>query len=740
MVSGFLRDLRRRSLASFKTDKSSSDSYPGDHVTTTQSSSTLSSSYGSTTPPSTVPAQRSSPSLLLSSDSNAPPVPLRPKSQYNRYSIMGSANPSPNGLVRPSSPYAPRILSITDNTWVHQKTLLIYGQVGDPAQYAMDGTVTVSHHQDGFPTLSWPVFDSHFKLLVHLTPGPNRLRFDFTAAKRPSNANPVSVHSTYMNINMLPLDSAPPLQLAILLGKDSPGTFDAVPERINREGNGLETAIRKYKMTAYLWQAFTAEQMYRNKFGRRAFRFEEEWQPGTLTCKDRETSQLRNEARIHIIRSEKTVAELQDLGIAQQYDQAHNKGELFSIAMNDVRNYFKPPPGQKQYVSVLLLDSHWDIEVQTIRGHAALGGGDGSIQLAICGSHALQSYPSCFEEVVPAFSDCTRTDTKYVANDCGESGSNWEAANIGIGAHLHETGHLFGCPHQESGVMLRDYVKLNRTFTCREPFSTRTKSPGQRLCLPKDECAWHRLDCLRFRYHPSFRVPTDISLNSDGSVQVWTVGHGSAMAMATTGIAWIEIFAEGDDVCRAFVDYSEGNGNGSNGPPQQVSLNDSDLRSRLPDKNRNKRMKLEIFSAGQGSHVIEDFKELVSKSATLKLSNGQPGFRGGKLGFSSLDGSSPHDLILDSAINQTKLLVGVRVYHGMALDGVEFIYEDFTRQLFGKKTDSSSDFNLDTRKGETLMGFYVRAGLWIDGIEILTSTGRRSGVFGNANGGSGQVS
>ena len=37
------------------------------------------------------------------------------------------------------------------------------------------------------------------------------------------------------------------------------------------------------------------------------------------------------------------------------------------------------------------------------------------------------------------------------------------------------------------------------------------------------------------------------------------------------------------------------------------------------------------------------------------------------------------------------------------------------------------------------MGFYVRAGLWIDGIEILTSLGRRSGVYGNPKGGSGYV-
>ena len=79
----------------------------------------------------------------------------------------------------------------------------------------------------------------------------------------------------------------------------------------------------------------------------------------------------------------------------------------------------------------MFLDSHWDKKVGTIRGHAALGGGDDQIKLAIFGSHSLQSYPAHIEEVVPAFSDCTRTDTNHVANDCNEAGSNWEAANIG---------------------------------------------------------------------------------------------------------------------------------------------------------------------------------------------------------------------------------------------------------------------------------------------------------------------
>ena len=50
-----------------------------------------------------------------------------------------------------------------------------------------------------------------------------------------------------------------------------------------------------------------------------------------------------------------------------------------------------------------------------------------------------------------------------------------------------------------------------------------------------------------------------------------------------------------------------------------------------------------------------------------------------------------------------------------------------------------TEFALDTRKGELLLGFSLRAGLWIDGLQILTSLGRKSEWYGNANGGSGYV-
>lgn len=610
---------------------------------------------------------------------------------------MSSASISGSMTSRlPTSLFAPRVLSVSDSSWVHQKVLLIHGQIGEPSEKALDGTLTVSHSQDCFPSTNWPVCDSYFKALVYLSPGPNRLRLDFNSPKLVTRNSSIPAHSSWININFLPLVNSPPLQLVILLGKDSPGTFDAVPERAEREGNGLDTAVRKFRMAAYLWQAFTGEQMYRNGFGRRCFRFEEEWQTGTLSNRDKDVGQMRNEPRIHIVRTQKTVKELRDLDIAQQYEKANRKGDLFSIAAEAVRDYFKPMPGQKRYVSVLLLDAHWDTTTKTITGHAALGGGGGEIELAIFGSQALQSYPSSIEEVAPAFSDCTRTNTDFVANDCNESGSNWEAANIGIGAHLHEVGHLLGCPHQESGVMLRDYVRFNRTFLCREPYSTRTKSPGARLCLPKDECNWHRLDTLRFRFHPCFRLPSEMPLNADDSVQVWPIDNGRVLVTAATGIAFIEIFTDGDDMCRTWTEYINGDGAASSGPPRHIMFTESDLRGRLPEEKKTKKLKLEIHSVGQGKHVVEDLGLLMSKTSVVKMPNSQLGFRGSKVGASKQEGSRPEEVILQSALVQTKLLTSIRVYHGFALDGLEFKYEDSTSQLFGKRggDNGGSEFML----------------------------------------------
>lgn len=220
--------------------------------------------------------------------------------------------------------------------------------------------------------------------------------------------------------------------MVILVGKDSPSTFDATPEKIQKEGNDLDTAIRKYRMAGHMWSAFTAECMYRNGLGRRSFRFEEEWQEGTLSKRDQETRQMRSEAKIHVVRSKKTVEEIRDLDVAQQWEKAQRKNDLWSWALEDLRDYFQPKPGVTHHCAVLILDSHWDTQNQVIRGHAALGGGDGTIQLGAFGSQELHTYPSCLEDVVPAMTDCTKTNTDYVASEGGDdSGQHWQAACTG---------------------------------------------------------------------------------------------------------------------------------------------------------------------------------------------------------------------------------------------------------------------------------------------------------------------
>jgi hypothetical protein len=568
---------------------------------------------------------------------------------------------------------------------VSQKILLVYGTIGEASHNCPDGTVTVSRLDDGFPPTQWPVCESQFKSLVYLTPGANRLRFDFDSPKLSNSGSSNPIHSSYLTVHMVPPMNSPPLQLAILLGKDSPGTFDSLPSRVESEGNGLEVAIRKFRMAAYIWQAFTAEQMWRNKLGRRVFRFEEEWTTGTSNHRDREMGTMRSEARIHVIRSEKTVAELRDLNRAQQYQEAADKGALYGIAAEAVKDYFKPLPGQKQYVSVLILDAHWDTTAQTVTAHAALGGNAGDLQLGIFGSHLMYSYPTSLEEVAPAFTDCTPTDTNFVANDCNESGSSWEAANIGIGAHLHETGHLFGCPHQESGVMLRDYIRLNRTFVAREAYCTRTKSKGG-LVQQTEECAWHRLDCLRFRSHPCFKLPNDPVLHSDGSVQAWPVEDGKVIINAPTGVSFLEIYPEGDDVCHTWIEYPVENGT----VQRNITLTEKGLRERLPEDKRLGKMKVCIKSHGGGNLDLEDFSVLCSKASTLKLSFGigplaQTAYRGSKLGLSQMEGSEPHEFIFTSVKEKKRVLSRVVAYHGFALDGLEFFYDDGSSQLFGKR-------------------------------------------------------
>ncbi|QSS49916.1 zinc metalloproteinase [Histoplasma capsulatum var. duboisii H88] len=339
------------------------------------------------------------------------------------------------------------------------------------------------------------------------------------------------------------------------------------------------------------------------------------------------------------------------------------------------------------------------------------------------------------EEVVAAFTDCTRTDINFVANYGNKCGSNWEAANSGIGGHLREIGRLFGCHDQDSGIMCDDSVPLNRSFTIREPYSTRTKAQGLRLCLEEDECTWHRLDTLRFRFHPCFRLPRDSPLCSDDSIQVWSVDNGKVLVTSAAGIAFIEIYVDDDDLCRSYIEYVDGD-SGNNGIPKQIDFTEGEIRQHITESIKKiRKIKLVIYSGGLSTHTVDDVSKLNSKYSTAKLPNGQVGYRGNKLGQSQSPNGLPEQLFLECAFIQSKLLLSVKVYHNGLIYGLEFCYEDSTSQVFGNRDPQAtcSEFVFDTRRGEILMGFYVKTSQEIDGIGIITNLSRRSAVFGNSN-------
>jgi hypothetical protein len=115
--------------------------------------------------------------------------------------------------------------------------------------------------------------------------------------------------TTRFTVHYLPLLQNPPLHLAIVLARDSDGTFEGPIDRTT----GLDEAVKRLRVASLLWQAYTAEQLYRNfppppahiESARRSFRLEEEWMEDTLSLQEADV--WRSSTKIHVVRSELTV-------------------------------------------------------------------------------------------------------------------------------------------------------------------------------------------------------------------------------------------------------------------------------------------------------------------------------------------------------------------------------------------------------------------------------------------------
>jgi hypothetical protein len=369
---------------------------------------------------------------------------------------------------------------------------------------------------EAFPEQTWPIAGGSFKSLVILSPGLNTLEFT-----QLHNDNLES--TTKINITYIPMLQYPPLHLAIMVAKDSPLMIDCPPSKgagLSSAHSDLDAATAKFRMTAYMWQAMTAEDLRSKGLGRRTFRLDEEWGTDTLSrdfvnarydeSLDREGA-VRATAKIHIIRSSKTTKEIRDANVAQQNPSGQRKNALFDYFNDALKNAGGPfASSAHPIVAGLILDSHYSMSHKLILGHAALGlhNPDG-ISLGIFGSHLCYSWPRFLEEVTSCLTDIKAPGDK-VGNDNGECTTMWEACTIGQGAHLHEVGHAFGSPHRP-GIMERGYAHdWPKNFLSKTAYSGHLKAEGVIVTnsTPND-ARWNLSDALSFRVLPHFRLPTD---------------------------------------------------------------------------------------------------------------------------------------------------------------------------------------------------------------------------------------
>ncbi|KAL4910845.1 hypothetical protein BDW74DRAFT_141985 [Aspergillus multicolor] len=413
------------------------------------------------------------------------------------------------------------LTNLNNNEVVHQKCLLLTGtctvfdyahETNYVAISIRDSTTPASANSQ--PQVQhWPTHNGHWKALVLLNPGENNIVLTLHHLN--------SIHGTpfQVNVTYIPLLQLPPLHLAILVASDSPLLIDCPPAKygtVSTAHSSLDAAVSKLRMTAYMWQALTAEDLRAKGLGRRAFRLEEEWGKDTsaIAAVRGANGRMGCMPKVHIIRTTKTVAQLWDANLAQQNPHAREKDALhkiFESALVAHGSPFDNARSTRPVVAGLILDSHYDAQQNLILAHAALGchKPDG-LSLGIFGSHLTYAWPRFLEEVPSCLTDDTETGDS-VGNDNGQCGTMQGACFVGQGAFLHEVGHAFMAGHS-CGIMGRGYARgWGRAFVEipheGSAIACSGGDDGRRDGV--DEAKWDLRDALQFKLLPHFALPGD---------------------------------------------------------------------------------------------------------------------------------------------------------------------------------------------------------------------------------------
>lgn len=228
---------------------------------------------------------------------------------------------------------------------------------------------------------------------------------------------------------------------------------------------------------------------------------------------------MKSVPKVHIIRTEHTVAEIRDPRYALQNPQATRDQWLHETFTRALKKHGPPFDSScRPVVAGLILDSHYSVEQNLILGHAALGCHNANgLSLGIFGSHLTYSWPRFLDEIASCLSDSTNPGDS-AGNDNNECTSMARACYVGQGAFLHEVGHAFGADHT-AGIMARGYSQYwGHNFLAQES--------------EKDhEAKWDLQDALRFQSKPHFRIPGDEPITpafTDAELRIEVVPYDEA--------------------------------------------------------------------------------------------------------------------------------------------------------------------------------------------------------------------
>ncbi|UPX12074.1 uncharacterized protein EKO05_0002650 [Ascochyta rabiei] len=321
--------------------------------------------------------------------------------------------------------------------------------------------------------------------------------------------------SVKITLHYFPLLQYPPLHLAIMVAKDSPLLMDCPPQKaggLSSAHSDLSAAIEKFRMTAYMWQAMTAEDMRVKGLGRRTFRLEEEWTTDTVSrdfvnarhseyhaCDNEDA--IRSTAKVNVVRSSKTKKEI--LYAEGKDNMPTGTSELFDIFLDALATY----GGQfdtlsSPVVAGLILDAHYNKCTEQAFGHVSTGRHNYSgISLGTFGSHLTYSWPRFTEEINSCLTDA-RVPGAKLSN--GKS-TIWESCAFGQSSFLSAVGLAFGVNRNNS------HSEREAAQDWREHFmSGAAKSDASTDDQTMTDCtSWDLKDALNLRLSPHFLLPSD---------------------------------------------------------------------------------------------------------------------------------------------------------------------------------------------------------------------------------------